>query len=78
MFVIAIAIEYGGLDFAEGRWSANGEDIDAGEAFAVFPPSAIVLLAAAVIMLGITVWAIVWLARQSESGENRFGPDPRT
>ena len=23
------------------------------------------------------VWAIVWLARQGGSGENRFGPDPR-
>ncbi len=27
--------------------------------------------------LAIIVWSIVWLARPGESGQNRFGPDPR-
>ena len=80
MFLIAVVIEYSTTD-ASGGWDFDSDDIDwanAGDAFASFPPSAIVLLAAIVITLGITVWAIVWLARRGESGQNRFGPDPRT
>ena len=80
MFLIAVVIEYSTTD-ASGGWDFDSVDIDwanAGDAFASFPPSAIVLLAAIVITLRITVWAIVWLARRGESGQNRFGPDPRT
>ena len=29
------------------------------------------------IFLAVTVWWIVWMARQGQSGTNRFGPDPR-
>ena len=80
MYVIAAAIEYGTTD-ASGGWSLDGDNIDWGNSadiFAAFPPSGIVLLAAIVITLGITVWAIFWLVRRGESGQNRFGPDPRT
>ena len=57
-----------------------GPDIDwvnSGEALASFPPAAIVLIAATVITLAVIAWAIVWLARRGETGQNRFGPDPR-
>ena len=80
MFLIAVAIKYGTRD-ASGGWSLDWDDIDwanSGEAFASFPPSAIVVIAATVITLGVIVWEIVWLARRGESGQNRFGPDPRT
>ena len=79
MYLIAVAIEYGTTD-ASGGWHLDGDDVDwgnTGEIFAAFPPSAIVLLAAIVITLASIVWAIVWMARQGGSGENRFGPDPR-
>ena len=80
MFLIAVAIEYGTTN-ASGEWSLDGDDIDwanSGEALGAFLPAAIVLIAAIVITLATIVWAIVWLARQGGSGENRFGPDPRT
>ena len=78
MFLVAIAVPYGTTD-ASGGWHLDGDDIEwesVGEAFA-FLPAAIVLMAAVVITLAVIVWAIVWMARQGESGQNRFGPDPR-
>ena len=80
MFLIALVIEYGTKD-ASGEWHFDFDDVDwanSGEAFASFPPSAIVVIAATVITLATIVWVIAWLARQGESGQNRFGPDPRT
>ena len=40
-------------------------------------PSIVAFIAAIVSTLVVLVWSIVWLARQGESGQNRFGPDPR-
>ena len=79
MYVIGAFIEYGTSD-ASGGWSFDSDNVDwanSGEIFAAFPPSAIVLIAATVITLGIIVWEIVWMARQGGTGQNRFGPDPR-
>ena len=80
MYLIAVAKEYGTTD-AAGNWSLDGDDIDwanSGEALGAFLPGLIVLIAAAVITLVAIVWAIVWVARQGEPGQNRFGADPRT
>ena len=78
MYLIAVAIEYGARN-ASGGWSLDGDDIDwanSADAFASFPPAAIVLLAAIVITLAVIVWEIVWMARRGETGQNRFGPGP--
>ena len=80
MFLIALVIEYSTTDASGGR-HFDSDDVDwanAAEAFASFPPALLVLMAAIVITLAITVWEIVWLVRRGESGQNRFGPDPRT
>ena len=42
-----------------------------------FVPAIVASLAALAITIAILVWAIVWMARQGETGPNRFGPDPR-
>ena len=45
------------------------------------PGSYIPLIVGGAIMLlvfvAVTIWWIVWLARQGQTGPNRFGPDPR-
>ena len=77
MFSIAVD----GTRDASGRFGGvegNFDFANLGEALASFPPAVIVLIAAIVITLAIIVWAIVWLARQGGSGQNRFGPDPTT
>jgi uncharacterized membrane protein YhaH (DUF805 family) len=68
-----------GVTNASGEWSFDDADIQwesAGEVFA-FLPAAIMLIAALAITLAAIVWAIIWMARQGEAGQNRFGPDPR-
>jgi uncharacterized membrane protein YhaH (DUF805 family) len=80
MYLIAVVIEYGSRN-ASGEWSLDWDDVDwanSGEALGSFLPGAIVLIAAVVITLAVIVWAIVWMARRGETGQNRFGPDPRT
>ena len=80
MYLIAVIIEYGSRN-ASGEWSLDWDDVDwanSGEALGSFLPGAIVLIAAIVITLAVIVWAIVWMARRGETGQNRFGPDPRT
>ncbi len=79
MFLIAVVMKYGARD-AQGGWDFDADTVDwanSSEAFASFPPAAIVFFAAIAITLALTVWAIVWLARRGESGQNRFGADPR-
>ena len=81
MFIVALVITFGATD-ASGGWSFDWESGDniqwesAGEALA-FLPAAIMLIAALVITLAVIVWAIIWMARRGEAGENRFGPDQR-
>ena len=80
LYFIAAFFTYRTRD-ASGGWSFDTGDVDwanSGEIFAAYPASAIVFLAAIVITVAAIVWAIVWLVRRGESGENRFGPDPRT
>ena len=80
MFIIAVIIEYGTRD-ASGEYHFDTDNVDwanSGDAFASFPPAAIVVIAAIVITLASIVWAIVWMVRRGESGENRFGPDTTT
>lgn len=79
MFLVAVVIKYSTAK-ASGGWSFDADDVpweSSTEAFAAFPPSAIMFIAALVITLAVIVWAIIWLARQGEAGQNRFGPDPR-
>ena len=40
----------------------------------LFALSAVAFIAAIVA----TAWMIVWLARQGNTGSNKYGPDPRT
>mgnify|MGYP001186575049 CR=1 FL=1 len=47
----------------------GGESIEG-----LFVLSAVAFIAA----IATTVWAIVWLARQGDTGSNKYGPDPRT
>ncbi len=78
MFIVALVITYGATN-ASGGWSFDDDDIQwesFGEVF-VFLPAAITLLAALAITVAVIVWAIIWMARRGEAGENRFGPDPR-
>lgn len=35
------------------------------------------LILALLISLAIVIWQIIWLARQGQTGPNRYGPDPR-
>ena len=81
MFLIAVAIEYGTKDASgeyHGVWTGMTL-IGQTQRKPLLPSrqAAIVLIAAIVITLASIVWAIVWLARRGESGQNRFGPDPR-
>ena len=78
MFIVALVITFGATN-ASGEWSFDDDDIQwesAGEAFA-FLPAAIMLIAALAITLAVIIWAIIWMARRGEAGENRFGPDQR-
>jgi len=34
--------------------------------------------AAFIAAIAATAWMIVWLARQGDTGSNKYGPDPRT
>ena len=80
MYFVALVITYGATD-ASGKYSFHITEVEwanAAEAYASFPAAAIVVVAAGLITLGIFIMAIVWLARQGESVENRFGPNPRT
>lgn len=36
------------------------------------------LIFAILVSLAVVIWQIVWLARQGETGANRYGPDPRS
>ncbi len=56
---------------------ATGVDLANWDPLSASMPSIVVLIAAIVSTLVVFVWSIVWLARQGESGQNRFGPDPR-
>ena len=78
MFIVALVITYG-VTNASGEWSFDGADIQWESAIEVFAflPAAIMLIAALAITLAVIVWAIIWMARQGEAGQNRFGPDPR-
>ena len=78
MFIVALVITYG-VTNASGEWSFDGADIQWESAIEVFAflPAAIMLIAALAITLAVIVWEIIWMARQGESGQNRFGPDPR-
>ena len=40
-------------------------------------PALLVVIAAAVVSLGLAIWIIIWLVRPGEPGANRYGPDPR-
>ncbi|MDE0529559.1 MAG: DUF805 domain-containing protein [Truepera sp.] len=76
MMIAAAAVKYG---HTEGGWPADlsGADLANWDTLSAFTPSIVVLIAAIVSTLVVLVWSIVWLARQGESGQNRFGPDPR-
>ena len=78
MFIVALVITYG-VTNASGEWSFDDADIQWESAIEVFAflLAAIMLIAALAITLAVIVWAIIWMARQGESGQNRFGPDPR-
>ena len=78
MFIVALVITYG-VTNASGEWSFDGADIQWESAIEVFAflPAAIMLIAALAITLAVIVWEIIWMARQGESGQNRFGPDQR-
>ena len=56
---------------------ATGVDLANWDPLSASTSSIVVLIAAIVSTLVVLVWSIVWLARQGESGQNRFGPDPR-
>ncbi len=78
MFLIAVVVTYS-VPKASGGRSFDADDVpweSVGEAFA-FLPAAITFIAALLITLAVIVWAIIWMARQGEAGQNRFGPDPR-
>ena len=80
MYFIALVITYGTTD-ASGKYSFHITEVEwanTGAAYAAFPAAAIVVVAAGIITLALFIMAIVWLVRQGESVENRFGPDPRT
>ena len=47
------------------------------ETLSSFAPNLVVLIVLMVASLAVIIWTIVWLARQGEVGQNRFGPDPR-
>ena len=80
MYLVGVVKEYSYTD-ASGGFHFDTSDVDwenSWEALASsFPPAIIVALAAMVIVLGVFVWSAIWMARQGESGQNRFGPDPR-
>ena len=64
---------------AEGARNASLGIIDWSnlETFSSFAPDAVVLIVVVGASLAVIVWSIIWLARQGEAGQNRFGPDPR-
>lgn len=69
VFVFALALSF-----------AIAGDLDVfarGDSVATTLVVILAVIAGAVVMLGVIVWAIIWLARQGEPGENRYGPDPR-
>ena len=47
------------------------------ETLSSFAPNLVVLIVLMVASSAVIIWTIVWLARQGEVGQNRFGPDPR-
>ena len=79
---IAVVILFIGLAFAfaaVGDWILTvGTGGDLSEIILAVLPALLAFIAAAAITLGVVIWAIIWLARQGEPGENRYGPDPRT
>ena len=55
-------------------WGGGGKATINFRTFVPLIAGGLVMLA---IFLTVTVWWIVWMARQGQSGTNRFGPDPR-
>lgn len=45
--------------------------------FASILPAILGLIFALLVTIVMIVWGIIWLARQGETGPNRYGPDPR-
>lgn len=78
---IAVVILFIGLAFAFaafGDWILTlGTGGDLSEIILAVLPALLAFIAAAAVTLAVIVWAIIWLARQGEPGENRYGPDPR-
>lgn len=79
---IAVVILFIGLAFAFaafGDWILTlGTGGDLSDIILAVLPALLAFIVAAAVTLGLIVWAIIWMARQGESGENRYGPDPRT
>ena len=78
---IAVVILFIGLAFAfaaVGDWILTvGTGGDLSEIILAVLPALLAFIVAAAVTLGVIVWAMIWLARQGEPGENRYGPDPR-
>ena len=58
----------------EGNFS-GGQSF--GVSFDVSVPLIVGLVISLLVTLVIVIWSILWLARQGQTGPNRFGPDPR-
>lgn len=69
-----------------GPWNAGGDPGVVGlapldwrdiEPLTSSLPTVIVIAATTFVTLAVVGWQITWLARQGDTGSNRFGPDPR-
>lgn len=79
VYLVGVVMEYGYTDASGFHFDTSDVDWEnSWDALASsFPPAVIVALAAIVVTVAMIVWWIVWMARQGESGQNDFGPDPR-
>ena len=74
--VLALIIFAASKEFGDD-WEEWGVDLGVFDWTIGWPPevvAAIVLGVALVIALAAITWSTVWMARQGEPGENRFGP----
>ena len=58
-----------------GDWTFD--ETAASDIFANFVPVILGFFFAVLVTIVIAVWGIIWLARQGQSGSNRYGPSPR-
>ena len=73
MLVVAFILSLGQFF---GDWTFD--ETVASDIFANFVPVILGFILAALVTIVMIVWAIIWLARQGQSGSNRYGPSPRT